>query len=228
MEAKLLPQCVGFIMDGNRRWAVEQNLSPLAGHVQGEKIFTEVIEWAKEKQIPQLVFYAFSTENWRRSDAEVAHLMQLFEGYLRKVMPTLKQNQVRIRMLGQRSHLPESLVRLITQAESLVSVEESIITVWVTLSYGGRGEIVEAVNAAIKLGQPVTEASLQSHMWGAELPEPDMIIRTGGEQRLSNFLLWHIAYSELFFTNTFWPAFTKAEFLRIVDEYGKRQRRHGV
>lgn len=226
-NSQLRPHCVGFIMDGNRRWATDQGKDSLIGHVQGEQIFSDVVHWVQDAEIPHAVFYAFSTENWNRSEREVAHLMNLAVTYMERMIEKIIQYKLRVKMLGRREGLPEKLIALIEKAEKTGLDYTPKTTIWIALSYGGRAEIVDAVNQAIEGGQLVTEESLQSYMWGAALPEPDLVIRTGGEQRVSNFLLWHIAYSELYFTDTYWPAFTKDEFHRILEWYESRQRRRG-
>jgi len=227
MEIEKLPQCVGFIMDGNRRWAKEQNLETLAGHKAGLDVFYEVSSWIKEMNIPHAVFYAFSTENWLRKKVEVDYLMQLFKIFLERMLAEIDQNQVWIRTIGRRSDFSVELQDLMQKLEQ-ESAKYTATTIWVTLSYGGRAEIVSACNEAIKIGTPVDEESFSKLLSTAEMPDPDLIIRTSGEQRLSNFLPWQSVYSELFFTPTYWPAFTKDEFTRILAQYGERQRRHGV
>ena len=221
------PNCVGFIMDGNRRWASEQGKDTLLGHIAGEQIFTEMVRCVQEAKIPHAVFYAFSTENWQRSEREIHHLMQLFTSYLTRMLPKIAEHKLRIRVLGQKEDFSDELVAKIKEVETISMKCTPVTTIWIALSYGGRAEIVAAANQAIEAGQSVTETSLQNYMWGADLPEPDLVIRTGGEQRVSNFLLWHIAYSELYFTNTYWPAFTKDEFHRILEWYESRKRRRG-
>jgi len=227
MEIEKLPQCVGFIMDGNRRWAKEQNLETLEGHKAGLDVFYDVLAWIKEMNIPHAVFYAFSTENWLRKKVEVDYLMELFKLSLERMLVEIDQNQVRIRIIGRRSDFSSELQYLMQKLE-MESAQYKECTVWVALSYGGRAEIVSACNEAIKIGTPVDEESFSKLLSTAEMPDPDLIIRTSGEQRLSNFLPWQSVYSELFFIPTYWPAFTKDEFTRILAQYGERQRRHGV
>jgi undecaprenyl diphosphate synthase len=213
--------CIGFIMDGNRRWAKQQGLSTEEGHRAGVEVFERVVRDVHEAHIPHAVFYAFSTENWRRAPEEVQSLMIIF-------MEVLQQRQgVRVQVIGDRSRFSQSLQQAIKKAEEdTQGIQET--TIWIALSYGGRAEIIAAVNAVSKSGHIVTEAEFENYLWSKEMPDPDLIIRTGGEQRLSNFLPWQSVYSELMFTDTYWPAFTKTEFLRMLDEYEKRQRRHGV
>jgi undecaprenyl diphosphate synthase len=219
-------QCVGFIMDGNRRWAKEQNLLTLAGHQAGKEVFYESISWVQEHKIPHAVYYAFSTEIWLREKSEVSYLMELFAGFI-KMLPVEKPiKDARVRFIGDRSKFTPELVALMEKLEEQ-SAQYSVTTIWVALSYGGRTELVAACNTAILAGVQIDEETIASYLYTAGMPDPDMVIRTGGEKRLSNFLPWQTVYSELFFTDTYWPAFTKEEFTRIVGEYGDRKRRRG-
>ncbi|MBY0538197.1 di-trans,poly-cis-decaprenylcistransferase [Patescibacteria group bacterium] len=222
----VVPQCVGFIMDGNRRWAKEQNFATLDGHKAGESIFYDSAQWVKELCIPHAVYYAFSTENWQRNPAEVSYLMQLFELFLERMLGEITEVQVRVKVVGARADFSVHLQSLIERLET-VSEQYTKTTIWVALSYGGRADIVSACNQAIEAGVPVNEESFGRYLQTNGMPDPDLIIRTSGEQRLSNFLPWQSVYSELFFTDTYWPAFTKEEFTRIVGQYGDRQRRRG-
>lgn len=221
------PSCVGFIMDGNRRFATSQGRSALEGHIAGESVFVDSLHWVQAANIPHAVYYAFSTENWRRSEAEVAHLMQLFEQFMSRMIDEVHVHQVQVKVVGQKTAFSTKLQNVINELED-VSAQYDRTTIWVALSYGGRAEIVSAVNAAIAQGEMVDEERFAQLLWTADMPDPDLIIRTGGEQRLSNFLPWQSVYSELYFTDTYWPAFTKEEFMRIVDVYASRQRRKGA
>lgn len=225
MEEKL-PQCLGFIMDGNRRFAKEQGLPTLEGHRQGLEKFLEVVRFVRDKKIPHAVFYAFSTENWKRAEDEVAYLIQLFDGLLARLDEELTEQGVRVRIIGRRTDFTPELQSRIAQLEAK-SAEFTATTIWMALSYGGRAEIIEAVNQAITRGEKVDEVSFATLLWSAELPETDMIVRTSGEARLSNFLTWHSAYSELYFIEKHWPALTKADLEDILMEYGRRSRRYG-
>lgn len=220
------PKCVGFIMDGNRRWAKEQSLPTMNGHQVGERTFYECAQWIKEAGIPHAVFYAFSTENWLREKAEVDYLMDLFGVFLKKMISEIHQDKVRVKMIGERSKFSPELQALVAELEA-ISDQYIDTTIWVALSYGGRAEILAACNEAILRGEAVDEKSFSQLLYTAEMPDPDLIIRTGGDLRTSNFLPWQSVYSELFFTDTYWPAFTKDEFTRIVSQYGERQRRRG-
>jgi len=225
-ELKQLPTCVGFIMDGNRRWAKEQGLESLSGHKAGEEKFYEVAQWVKEQKIANAVFYAFSTENWSRSFIEVTYLQAMFLEFTKRMLLEVDDWQVRIRVFGNLLNFSQELKNSIHDLETN-SAKYKKTTIWVALSYGGRAEIIEAIRAIIKEGRDVTEEEFSNYLWSAGMPDPDLIIRTGGEMRLSNFLPWQSVYSELIFTDTYWPAFTKTEFISMLDEYAKRQRRHG-
>ncbi len=220
-------KCLGLIMDGNRRWAKEQGLSTLEGHRQGGEVFLDSIKWASERHIPHVVYYAFSTENWQRSEEEVSYLMQLFREYLNKIK-TKKGNRVRVRVIGRRTDFSTDIQRQIEEIEAAGENDnESVTTVWVALSYGGRTEIIEAVNQAVRGGKEVTEETFKKLLWTAEMPDPDLIVRTGGEYRLSNFITWGSVYSELHFIDKYWPALTKDDFDAILMEYDRRERRKG-
>jgi undecaprenyl diphosphate synthase len=214
-------------MDGNRRFAVEQGLDALEGHRLGQEVFINCVRWVRDAKIPHAVFYAFSTENWRRTNEEVTHLLQLFSELLNRLDEQLEEEGVRVRMIGRRSDFTEDFQNRIKALEEK-SKHHTNTTIWVALSYGGRTEIIDAVNKAIKRGELVDEEFFTSLLDSTELPEPDMIVRTSGERRLSNFLTWQSVYSELYFIDKHWPALTKADFEDILLQYAKRQRRHGV
>jgi undecaprenyl diphosphate synthase len=216
-------------MDGNRRWAKLQGTPSFEGHKAGYRVLTEMVRAARRQHIPHLVCYAFSTENWKRTEAEVGYLMELMHFALRELVSTFRKEgiSINLRVVGERERLPEKLKEEIVRAEA-ANVEDAVITVWIAVSYGGRAEIVDAVNAVIDRGEKVTEKSFEKSLWTGDMPAPDIIVRTGGEKRLSNFLLWKASYSELFFTDTLWPDFGESEFQSILDEYGKRQRRNGI
>lgn len=227
MNETSTPECVGFIMDGNRRFAGEEGMDTLMGHVAGKEKLFEVVDWIKEAGIPHAVFYAFSTENWHRASTEVEGLMNLFMAAMRELRARTATQQVRIKILGRKGDFAPDLQFEMKKLEEESSRGNYTTTIWVALSYGGRAEIVAAVNEAIKNSLPVTEESFPQLMWGAGMPDPDIIIRTGGDKRLSNFLPWQGVYSELFFSDTYWPAFTKEEFTRILRDYENRERRNG-
>lgn len=216
------PTCIGFIMDGNRRWAREQGLDTLAGHMAGRDTMQSCVEWASQVGIPHVVFYAFSTENWQRSSEEVSYLMQLFAQELQ----VIAEKAVNVQVVGDRSRFSTELNELIKQAEENNQPEHTT-TVWVAVSYGGRAEIIAAVNVAVSAGELVDEDSFARLLWTADMPDPDIIVRTGGEVRLSNFLTWSSTYSELYFVATYWPALTRQDFDDILIEYATRERRRG-
>lgn len=221
-----IPTCIGLIMDGNRRWARERGLSTVEGHRKGYDLLKDLIDWTRELRVKNLVVYAFSTENWERSTEEVSYLMELFKTGIRELEERSSDKNVNFRFIGQRerfsSELQEEMARIEAKA-----VDNPELTVWLALSYGGRAEIIAAVNEAVRHGGEVTEASFSNLLWSAGMPDPDLIIRTSGEERLSNFLPWQSVYSELFFTKTYWPDFSKEEFQGIVEAYGNRKRRKG-
>ncbi|HVB20259.1 MAG TPA: polyprenyl diphosphate synthase [Candidatus Paceibacterota bacterium] len=225
-EASSAPVCAGIIMDGNRRWAKERGLSVLEGHTEGYKKLQEVVQWAREAGISHVVAYAFSTENWQRSKEEVGHLMKLFRSVLENETKKMIEERVRIRFIGDRARFGEDLRVLMENMETVTAVTYDT-TLHLAMSYGGRAEIVAAVNALLAEEAIVTEDSFSQRLWSHPMPDPDLIIRTGGQMRLSGFLPWQSVYSELFFTDTKWPAFTKGEFDSILAEFAQRERRRG-
>lgn len=229
MEGGKTIQCIGFIMDGNRRWAKERGLGTGDGHRAGYDAVRELVATLYRTKIPHAAFYAFSTENWKRAEEEVGYLMDLMGVAIKKFVTDVTRDgqKINLRVVGNRGHLPESLRKEIAVAEAR-NTEDPQLTVWFAISYGGRAEIVDAVNRAVEASETVTEESFEKLLWTGGMPDPDIIIRTSGEQRISNFLLWKASYSELFFTDTLWPDFGETEFKSILDEYGKRQRRRGT
>ena len=224
-----IPECVGFIMDGNRRWAKQRGLTPIEGHTKGYEVLLTTIESVHKMRIPHMVCYAFSTENWNRSKEEVAHLMNLLERGLKEVGDAITKHgrRANLRIIGERERLSEEMQSEIVRLES-GNIADPELTVWLAISYGSRAEIVNAVNRAVVRGEAVTEMQFSDMLYPSGMPDPDLIIRTSGEKRISNFLLWQSAYSELFFTDTLWPDFGESEFQAIVEAYGTRQRRKGT
>ncbi len=213
-------------MDGNRRWAKEKNLPTLEGHRKGHEVFLDCVRFVRDQHIPHAVFYAFSTENWNRSEEEVAYLMQLFAQVIENIKKGVDEERVRVRIVGNRSDFSEELQTAMTELEE-DSAKYTETTIWLALSYGGRAEIITAVNQAVENGTKVTETDFQKLLWTADMPDPDMIVRTSGEQRLSNFLPWNSVYSEFLFLDKHWPALTKSDFDGILNEYESRDRRKG-
>ncbi len=215
---------VGIIMDGNRRWAKAQGLNPWDGHREGGKKLQEVVEWSRDHgAIKHVAVYTFSTENWKRDPGEVAHLMSLIEEFFTNYAPEAKKTGVRIRIIGEREKFDAKTQTIFNEIEQLTE-ECCDLTLWFALSYGGRAELLHAARSC----SPESEGDFQKHLWAAELPDLDIVLRTGGEKRLSNFFPWHSTYSELFFVDTFWPAFSKEEYVAVLDEFAQRQRRMGA
>lgn len=213
-ESSSAPSCVGIILDGNRRWARARGLSTFEGHRVGMEKVKEVTRFVRDSGIAHLAVFAFSTENWNRKAEEVSYLMDLFYEMIQKEIQELGKEGVRVRFVGQRERFSALLQQGMNEVEKETQRNKAI-TLWVCLSYGGHAEIVAAANAAAESGE-ITEDSLAKHLWTTEMPDPDIIIRTSGEKRLSGFLTWRSVYSELFFTDTKWPDFTKEEFDSIL------------
>jgi len=216
-------------MDGNRRFAKVNNLSTLEGHRRGADVLTDSIRFVRSRGISHAVYYAFSTENWKRAPEEVSGLMAIFKEALVTMRKMAKEETpVRVRFIGTRSDFDSELQTAMTELETESATTVYTTTIWIALSYGGRAEIVAGVNEAIIRGETVTEESFSKLLWTAELPDPDIIVRTSGEERLSNFLTWKSVYSELYFIEKPWPSLTAEDFEDILSEYEKRSRRHGA
>ncbi len=216
-------------MDGNGRWAQRRWLPRAAGHRAGVAVLTPILEAAGEAGVRTLTLYAFSTENWARPEDEVDTLMSLFLETARRKVPELNERGARLRFLGRTELLPKSVREAIAEAEEQTAHNDRL-DVYIALNYGGRTEIVDAARRMISAGlQPeeVDEATFASYLYAPEVPEVDLVIRTSGELRVSNFLLWQIAYSEFYITDTLWPDFSREEFLRAVDSFASRSRRRG-
>ncbi len=221
-----VPKCVGIILDGNRRWARERGLPTLEGHRKGFENFVAIARHVQSRGIKHLVVYAFSTENWGRSDKEVSYLLDLFREMLTSKVDELKRDGMRVHVVGQLERFDKDLQIKIEKATEDTK-NETGLNVWICLSYGGRAEIAAAAQSVVAKGSEITEDSIAENLWTAGMPDPDIVIRPGGERRLSNFLLWQLAYSELFFIDTYWPAFTESDFDAILNEYEQRERRRG-
>jgi len=222
-----VPQCIGLILDGNRRWAREHGLPTLEGHRRGLDKIKDIARWAKKAGVGTVIVYAFSTENWNRSPEEVAYLMKLFAEMLSGELDDVKKDGGKIRFIGQRERFEKRLQEEMNRVEAETQ-EATGGTLVVALSYGGRAEILAAVNKLLKTGTvEIDEDGFRKTLWSADIPDPDLIVRTGKEKRLSNFLTWQSAYSELFFTDTYLPDFSEEEFNAILIEYATRERRHG-
>ena len=219
-------QCVGIILDGNRRWAKERTLPQLEGHRAGFEKIKDTVRFVRASGVKHLAVYAFSTENWNRKPEEVSYLMDLFMEMAQKQMRDIGREGVRIRFAGQRARFSKELQQAMDEVEKETATHDAF-TLWACLSYGGHAEIVAAARAVAAAGEEITEESLAHHLWTEGMPEPDIIIRTSGEKRLSGFLTWQSVYSELFFTDTKWPDFSEAEFNAILAEFAARERRRG-
>lgn len=221
-----VPAHVAIVMDGNGRWARQRLLPRVAGHRAGMETLRRVVGWSIERGVRVLTVFAFSSENWSRPADEVSAILRLMVQALMDEVPRLDEAGVRLHVPGSRDGLPASLVDGIAQAEARTAGNDRLV-LNVCFNYGGRWDIVQAAQALAARGEPITEASLAAALALAHVPDPDLVIRTGGEQRISNFLLWQIAYSELYFSDRLWPAFDAAEFDRALAAYAQRQRRFG-
>jgi len=231
LDLSQLPRHVAVIMDGNGRWAQQRHLPRIAGHKAGTETARTTIETCARLKIEALTLYAFSVENWRRPKAETDFLMQLLREYLRQEMPLIQKNNIRMRFLGRADELPEG-VQEDTREAAEATANNTGMVLCVALNYGGRAEIVDAVNRILQekrfsTVQPVTEEEFAEKMYTAGLPDPDLLIRTSGEMRVSNFLLWQIAYAEIYVTETLWPDFNRARLLESFVDFQKRERRYG-
>lgn len=228
--APAVPRHVAIIMDGNGRWAKKRFLPRFAGHSKGVETVREMVKACLARGIDYLTLFAFSSENWRRPQDEVSLLMQLFVKALQQEVSRLHANGVRLKVVGDLSRFDVSLRQLINEAEAQTA-DNSKLTLTICANYGGRWDVIQAVNRLSK-AQPercgeFTEAELEAHLAMAYAPEPDLFIRTGGEQRISNFLLWQLAYTEIYFTDTLWPEFDTAALDTAIASYAKRERRFG-
>ena len=224
-----IPTHVGLIMDGNGRWATQRGLPRLAGHKAGVENVKPTVLAAKKFGIKYLTFYAFSTENWKRPQDEVSGIMNLLSIFIDREVNNLHKEGVRILHIGRRERLDQSLREKIEGAIELTR-HNTAITVQMGLDYGGRDEITQAVHKIVSLGVPpeaVTEELISQNLYTAGIPDPDLVIRTSGEMRTSNFLIWQSAYAEWIFPETYWPDFTEEIFWQMLVEYSRRNRRFG-
>ena len=229
----LIPRHIAVIMDGNGRWAKKRGLPRTAGHRVGAETFRKIATYCKNIGVEYFTVYAFSTENWKRSEEEVGCLMQLFDKYLHECIETMEKDHIKMRIIGDVAGLPESLQALIRQTDAISARYEGF-QANICLNYGGRDEIVKAARAfAEKCArgeakpEELTEAGFSSLLYSHDIPDPDLIIRPSGEIRISNFLLWQSAYSEYYFTDVLWPDFDEAELDRAIAAYNARDRRFG-
>jgi len=228
-----LPRHVAIIMDGNGRWAKKRLLNRVRGHEKGADAVRGIVRTCRELKLQALTLYAFSTENWQRPASEIKALMGLLKKFLTEEEQQLKKNNIRLEVIGQPLRLPDDVQAIIHQVQGATATNDGLL-LNLAVSYGGRTEIVEmvraiAAKAAAGTLQPeaIDEALVADHLYTRHLPDPDLMIRTSGEMRISNFLLWQLAYAELFVTPTLWPDFSPEEFIAILKDYQQRERRFG-
>jgi len=227
--AVAVPRHLGLILDGNRRWAKEHGLPPMEGHKQGYETLKAISDSAFESGVEYVSAYVFSTENWNRSRDEVNYLMKLMLWIFKHELSNFMKHGIRLRLMGSKIRLGKALVKAIIQAEEKTKLNDRG-TLLLCLNYGGQQEIVDAMKEIVANGTPakdITPELIEKHLYAPGIPPVDLIIRTSGEQRLSNFMLWEGAYSELMFTDTYWPDFTSDELQKMFVEYAQRHRRMG-
>jgi undecaprenyl diphosphate synthase len=232
-KSKLFPKHLAVIMDGNRRWAKSRNLASFMGHKEGVKTIKMIIAESIKAEIKILTLYAFSTENWKRSQKEITSLMNLFQEVIKKEKRNLIENQIRVKFIGYRETLSKSLKIAMNNLEKATEKNSRLI-LNIAINYGGRAEIFHSMQAIyFKLRNnnlefsEIDEKTISQHLFTAGIPDPDLLIRTGGEKRISNFLLWQIAYTELWFTKVYWPEFSEKDFWKALNDYEKRVRKFG-
>ena len=229
LDEALMPKHVAIIMDGNGRWAKKRKRPRLFGHRTALKTVHDTVAFASDLGIEVLTLYAFSTENWKRSDEEVSGLMNLILEFIDKQLEEMTQNNVRLRILGDKSRLPVKVVEAVDRAIARTEANNGL-NLNIALNYGGRDELIRAIKCMLDDGcnpETITEETVSAHLYTAGQPDPDLIIRTSGEKRISNFLLWQCAYSEFIFDDVLWPDFDNETFTRLLAEYQKRDRRYG-
>ena len=233
MEELKIPVHVAIILDGNGRWAKKRGLPRNMGHAEGCKVVERTVEDAARLGIRYLTVYGFSTENWKRSEEEVGALMQLFRYYMKRLLNIAKKNNVRVKMIGERSRFARDIIEGINRLED-ETAENTGLTFVIAVNYGSRDEIVRAARKMLKdfeagklAADEMDEQRFSGYLDTADIPDPDLLIRTSGEQRLSNYLLWQLAYAEFYFTDVLWPDFTREELLKAVDAYNHRDRKYG-
>jgi undecaprenyl diphosphate synthase len=230
LELGEAPRSVAIIMDGNSRWAAAKGMSVEAGHREGTRALRRTVEAAIDLNIRSLIVYAFSTENWLRPPAEVDALMEIFGETIRRELPDLAEQGVRTRFVGRRDRVSGELRRQMEELEAETAVRDRL-ELWIAFDYGGRAELADAAKQIVRAGvspEEIDEDVLAANLYSPELPEPDLLIRTSGELRISNFLLWQLAYSELVFTDRLWPDFGADDLRTAVEEYAGRKRRFGA
>ena len=235
LDVSRLPRHIAIIMDGNGRWAQKRHLPRIVGHSTGTESARTTIETCARLNIEALTLYAFSVENWRRPKTEIEFLMKLLRQYIRNEMPLIQRNNIRMRFLGRSDDLPLAVQKDTRDAIDATARNTGMV-LSIALNYGGRAELVDAMNSILAerrrhnghtATEPISEEQLARHLYTADLPDPDLLIRTSGEMRVSNFLLWQIAYAELFVTDVLWPDFNRARLFEALLDFQKRERRYG-
>jgi undecaprenyl diphosphate synthase len=224
-----IPRTVAIIMDGNGRWALERNLPVAAGHLEGTRALRRTVEAALDLGVEALVVYAFSTENWTRPPEEVDDLMEIFSETIDRELPELAEQGVRTRFLGRRDRAPEELQRKMDDLEAETAANERL-NLWIAFDYGGRAELADAARRLVEADvdpAEIDEDTFARALYAPDLPDPDLLIRTSGELRISNFLLWQLAYAELVFVDTLWPDFGERDLREALSAYAGRRRRFG-
>ncbi len=229
-DVSKIPRHIAIIMDGNGRWAKRRLLPRIMGHQRGVESLRIIVKACRELGVKYLTVFAFSSENWRRPPDEVSFLMSLFMKMLEREVASLHSNNIRLKIIGERKHFDEKLQRAISDAEALTANNTGLILT-IAANYGGRWDMMHAVHEMLQehpeLADSFTEADLQPYLSMGDAPEPDLFIRTGGEKRISNFILWQLAYTELYFTDTLWPAFNRRALDLAIASYQNRERRFG-
>ena len=226
VDRSRLPRHIAVIMDGNGRWAKKRGLPRTAGHKVGAEVFRDIATYCKELGVEYLTVYAFSTENWKRPADEVSTIMGLLEQYLHEAIDTMEKDHIRLRFFGDMSVLSPELQALAHRTDDISAHYEGF-QANICLNYGGRAELLRAAQRCAERGLDWTEENLSANMYSAGIPDPELVIRPGGEMRLSNFLLWQCAYSEFYFTDVLWPDFDEAELDKAIAAYHARDRRFG-
>ena len=232
LDHRKIPQHVAIIMDGNGRWAKKRGLPRSAGHLAGVKTVRRIVETSSNIGVKFLTMYAFSTENWKRPKDEVSTIMSLFKIYLKKEISTFNKNDVRLNVIGNTGDLSDGLQKIMDNALEKTSTNKGL-TFTLAINYGSREEITNAVKNIVNdvekgiISRDINESIISRYLYTSDLPDPDLLIRTSGEMRISNFLLWQLSYSEIWVTDTYWPDFEQTEYIKAILDYQNRQRRFG-
>jgi undecaprenyl diphosphate synthase len=234
LKPESLPRHIAVIMDGNGRWAKKRSLNRIKGHREGAESVRDIVRACREIGIDVLTLYAFSTENWKRPKTEVSALMKLLKDFLRAELPEMMDNDIRLNPIGDIKRFPKNVLEVLKEVTTKTG-QNRAMTLNLALSYGARDEIVKAtqrIASEVKAGylepEEITESLFANYLYTGGMPDPDLLIRTSGEMRISNFLLWQIAYTEIYITNTLWPDFRRKELIEILGDYAKRERRFGA